>query len=153
VAARWGEITALDGAQEYPNANAALMDMLTRRHPADEEEAKEAGDEPSLATVREVFNRMTESFQADVAAGVDVVFQFHISGSGGGDWHVTVKGGTCTVESGVHDRPTTTLRMADEDFLALVGGRLPAMQAFTTGKLRIEGDLMKSQLIEKLFEW
>jgi putative sterol carrier protein len=57
------------------------------------------------------------------------------------------------VESGVHARPTTTLRIADEDFLALIGGRLPAMQAFTTGKLRIEGDLMKSQLIEKLFKW
>jgi putative sterol carrier protein len=50
-------------------------------------------------------------------------------------------------------RPITTLRMADEDFLALIGGRLPAMQAFTTSKLRIEGDLMKSQLIEKLFRF
>jgi putative sterol carrier protein len=43
--------------------------------------------------------------------------------------------------------------MADDDFLALIGGRLPAMQAFTSGKLKIEGDLMKSQLIEKLFKF
>jgi putative sterol carrier protein len=43
--------------------------------------------------------------------------------------------------------------MADEDFLALVAGQLPAMQAFTSGKLKIEGDLMKSQLIEKLFKF
>jgi putative sterol carrier protein len=27
------------------------------------------------------------------------------------------------------------------------------MSAFTTGKLKIEGDLMKSQLIEKLFRY
>ena len=160
VAARWKEITALDGAREYPNANAALMDMLTRQPPAvsgrrsgEEEEEKGAEDEGGLATVQGVFDRMGESFQADAAAGVDVVFQFHISGSGGGDWHVTVKEGTCTVESGVHARPTTTFRMADKDFLALIGGRLPAMQAFTTSKLRIEGDLMKSQLIEKLFRF
>jgi putative sterol carrier protein len=26
------------------------------------------------------------------------------------------------------------------------------MQAYTSGKLRIEGDIMKSQLIEKLFK-
>jgi putative sterol carrier protein len=26
------------------------------------------------------------------------------------------------------------------------------MQAFTSGKLKIEGDLMKSQLLEKLFK-
>ena len=28
-----------------------------------------------------------------------------------------------------------------------------AMKAFTSGKLKIEGDLMKSQLIEKLFKY
>jgi len=40
--------------------------------------------------------------------------------------------------------------MSDEGFLQLIGGQLPAMQAFTSGKLKIEGDLIKSQLIEKL---
>ncbi|MEE4264400.1 MAG: SCP2 sterol-binding domain-containing protein [Desulfobacteraceae bacterium] len=33
----------------------------------------------------------------------------------------------------------------------MMGGKLPAMQAFTSGKLLIEGDVMKSQLLEKLF--
>jgi len=35
----------------------------------------------------------------------------------------------------------------------MMNGKLPAMQAYTTGKLKIEGDIMKSQLIEKLFNW
>jgi putative sterol carrier protein len=43
--------------------------------------------------------------------------------------------------------------MADDDFLALMEGKLKAMQAYTSGKLKIEGDLMKSQLIEKLFKF
>jgi putative sterol carrier protein len=43
--------------------------------------------------------------------------------------------------------------MSDEDFLTLIAGKLNAMQAFTAGKLKIEGDLMKSQLIEKLFKF
>jgi putative sterol carrier protein len=34
----------------------------------------------------------------------------------------------------------------------MIGGALPAMQAYTSGKLKIEGDVMKSQLIEKLFK-
>jgi len=34
-----------------------------------------------------------------------------------------------------------------------MGGKLKAMQAFTSGKLKIEGDIMKSQLIEKLFKF
>ncbi len=43
--------------------------------------------------------------------------------------------------------------MSDEDFLSLIEGKLNAMQAYTSGKLKIEGDLMKSQLIEKLFKF
>jgi len=53
----------------------------------------------------------------------------------------------------VFSQPTTTLKMSDEDFLKYVGGQLPAMQAYTTGRLKIEGDLIKSQLIEKLFKF
>jgi putative sterol carrier protein len=34
----------------------------------------------------------------------------------------------------------------------MMSGSLPAMQAFSSGKLVIEGDIMKSQLIEKLFK-
>jgi hypothetical protein len=30
---------------------------------------------------------------------------------------------------------------------------LPAMQAYSTGKLKIAGNLMKSQLVEKLFRF
>jgi len=41
--------------------------------------------------------------------------------------------------------------LRDQRFLAMMGGKLPAMQAFTSGKLLIEGDVMKSQLLEKLF--
>jgi len=151
----WAKIDSLAGGQEYPNANAALMSMLTGSQKAPEEagEEEEKKGKGGLMTVQGVFDQMTESFQADAAAGVDVVFQFNISGPGGGDWHVTVKGGTCTVEPGIHSKPTTTLKMLDEDFQKYVRGQLPAMQAYTTGRLKIEGDLMMSQLIEKLFKF
>ena len=45
-------------------------------------------------------------------------------------------------------KPICTLEIEDQDFLALMSGKLPAMQAYTSGKLKIEGDIMKSQLIE-----
>jgi putative sterol carrier protein len=34
----------------------------------------------------------------------------------------------------------------------MMSGKLSAMKAYTSGKIKIEGDLMKSQLIEKLFK-
>ena len=70
----------------------------------------------------------------------------------GGDWYCEVENRQCRVTAGRHERPTCTLSMAAPDFLALMDGRLPPMQAFNTGKLRIEGDTMMSQLIEKLFK-
>jgi hypothetical protein len=35
----------------------------------------------------------------------------------------------------------------------MMNGTLPAMQAYTSGKLMIGGDVMKSQLIGKLFRF
>ena len=43
--------------------------------------------------------------------------------------------------------------MADGDFLALIAGKLDGMQAYTSGKLKVEGDILKSQLIGRLFKF
>ena len=45
------------------------------------------------------------------------------------------------------------MKMGDSDFLDLMNGKRPCMQAYTSGKVIIEGDIMKSQLIEKLFKF
>ncbi|MGO9136634.1 MAG: MaoC/PaaZ C-terminal domain-containing protein [Syntrophales bacterium] len=103
--------------------------------------------------VKAIFEKMPSVFNADAAQGVDVVFQFSISGEGGGDWYAEVKGGACKVEAGVHPSPTSTIKMDAADFVDMINGKLPAMQAFTSGKLKIGGDIMKSQLIMRLFKF
>ncbi|MCU0579687.1 MAG: SDR family NAD(P)-dependent oxidoreductase [Desulfobacterota bacterium] len=145
----WEAINALTGAKEYFNTTLAFGDMLLGGNSASET-AVPALEGPDVAAV---FTGLPQAFRADKAAGVDVIFQFRISGPGGGDWFAVIRDGACTVTAGQHEKPTTTIRMADGDFLNLMSGKLPAMQAFTAGKLKIEGDLMKSQLIEKLFKF
>jgi len=49
VAARWEEITNLENAQEYFNANAALMDMLTENKGAEEQRSRGAEEQGSRA--------------------------------------------------------------------------------------------------------
>ena len=93
------------------------------------------------------------AFAADAAAGLDVVFQYNIGGEGGGEWYCVIADGSCRVQAGAHEKPTCTLMMEAADFLAMMNGKLAAMQAYTSGKLKISGDLMKSQLIEKLFKF
>jgi hypothetical protein len=95
---KWKEITTLEDAKEYSNANAALMAMLTTPAP---QQASAEEREGGLTTFQGVFERMGEFFQ--------------------------------------------------EDFLKYISGQLPAMQAYSSGRLKIEGD--KSQLIEKLFKF
>ncbi|MBI5569420.1 MAG: SDR family NAD(P)-dependent oxidoreductase [Desulfomonile tiedjei] len=146
---QWSAINDLTGAKEYGGLNPALAEMVGAFSPKPAEAAAPSG----TPTAKSVFDRMPAAFQADKAAGVDVVFQYRITGPGGGEWYVQIKDGACEVAQGVHEKPTTTIVMSDEDFLALIQRKLNAMQAFTSGKLKIEGDLMKSQLIEKLFKF
>jgi putative sterol carrier protein len=143
----WEKINSLDGAQAYEEASSAVFALITP--PADNLEETQPEGQGSVAAI---FKEMPKTFRADAAAGVDVVFQFSISGEGGGDWQCLIKDSTCEVEAGIHEKPACTLKMAASDFLAMMEGRLPAMQAYTSGKLKIEGDIMKSQLLEKLFK-
>ena len=147
----WADINEIADGREYDNAMAALTPVMEAFSPKKKEVAEEGGG--GELTVAEIFKQMPTAFVADKAAGVEVVFQYSISGPGGGEWGVIIKDQTCTVKEGANDSPTTTILMSDKDFMALIQGKLDAMQAFTTGKLKIKGDLMKSQLIEKLFKF
>ncbi len=144
------KINSLEGAKEMADLNAALFDMMTPAAP------KAASAAPTAASgepaPRQIFEQMPGAFQKDAAAGVDVVFQYTISGPQGGDWIITVKDGACKVETGKAAKATCTIKMADNDFVQMVTGKLDPMKAFTSGKLLIDGDVMKSQLIQKLFK-
>ena len=144
----WDKINSMKGAKEIENANSAIIDLITP--PGEKDDAQDAPEE-GQSNIQAVFDQMAGSFKADAAAGVDVVFQFNISGKGGGDWYCIIKDAICTIDSGIHEKPICTIKMADADFLSMMSGKLAPMQAFTSGKLKIEGDMMKSQLLEKLF--
>ena len=142
-------INSLENAREMADANDAIFALISP--PADTETEKPSQGSAGDMDVEACFAGMRDTFNAEAAEGVHVVFQFSISGKGGGEWNCVIKEKTCTIEAGVHDQPNCTLKMTDNDFLDMMTGKLPAMQAYTSGKLQIEGDILKSQLIEKLF--
>ena len=148
IVAQKAAIESMDNAKEYYQLNDQVGDaLLAFEAPKKSEETQSTG----FASCADVFANMPDSFIADAAQGVDVVFQFNISGDGGGDWVITIKDQTCTVKEGTADA-TCTLKMEASNYLDMMNGKLPAMQAYTSGKLKISGDIMKSQLIEKLFK-
>jgi len=95
-------------------------------------------------SVRDVFERhMPERLKSkpDVVAKINSVYQFNISGPGGGQWSVdcTQPGGA--VASGPSAGAKCTVSCIDADFLAIVNGKLNAQMAFMSGKLKIQGDM------------
>jgi putative sterol carrier protein len=159
VVANWERISSMDGAREYDNTNDFVGDILPNLNAKEEdsmekkEEETAAGAGKGLSDVKTVFENMPKVFNVDAASGMDVTFQFSLSGEGGGDWYAEVKGGTCKVQAGIYSNPTSTIKMDAADFLDMIGGTLSAMQAFMSGKLKVEGDIMKAQLIGKLFKF
>ncbi len=152
VAGAMERIRSLKDFREFDDTTSFMGSMLQAFQGGGVEEAGEDAGAGGV-TVAEVFARMPEAFHPEKAAGVDVVFQYSISGQGGGDWHAVIKDEKCEVAEGKHASPTTTIKMEAADFLDMITGKLNAMQAYTKGQLKIEGDLMKSQLIEKLFRF
>jgi NAD(P)-dependent dehydrogenase (short-subunit alcohol dehydrogenase family)/acyl dehydratase/putative sterol carrier protein len=139
-------IASLDGAKEFHDTNTAVGPMLEAWSPKEEARGGDKG-----LTVKGIFERMPEAFQAEKAAGVAVVFQWKISGDQGGDWQVIIQDGQCEVKEGTHPSPSVTLKISGENFVKFITKQVSAVQAFTTGKIKIEGDMVKSQLVEKLF--
>jgi len=105
----------------------------------------------TITNVKEAFTKMSEIFNPGIAQGLDVAFQFDITGEGGGNWNVGVKDGACQIQEGSHKAPTVTLTMSCETWLAIVNRELNAMQAFMGGQLKVSGDIMLAQRVSELF--
>lgn len=149
IKAGMAKIGTLEGGKEYFQLNDQVGDVMMA-FSAPPSGGAAASDVPASAA--DAFDIMESKFVADAAEGVDVVFQYNITGDGGGEWYAVVKDKTCKVSKGTHDKPTTTIIMDTPNFMAMMNKTLNPMQAYTSGKLKIEGDLMKSQLLEKIFK-
>ncbi len=104
-----------------------------------------------VSTVEEYFDTLPRRFRSEAAEGVRAVFQFELSGPGGGTYSVTVDGRSLTVAAAAHASPTVTLRMAADDYVKLANGKLNGHWAFMTGKMKVSGDMMTAMKMQSLF--
>lgn len=100
---------------------------------------------------KEIFANIQNNFKPEAAAGVDAVYQFSISGEGGGEWNATVSGGTCTVKEGTADSPNCTVVTDASTWVDIVSKKTSSMSAFMSGKLKIKGDMGLAMKLEPMF--
>jgi (3R)-3-hydroxyacyl-CoA dehydrogenase / 3a,7a,12a-trihydroxy-5b-cholest-24-enoyl-CoA hydratase / enoyl-CoA hydratase 2 len=78
------------------------------------------------------------------AEKVKTAFLFKLSAPES-QWTIDLSTPPGTVSEGAVGKPACTLEMSDADFMAMATGQADAMKLFSTGKLKISGDVMASQ--------
>ncbi|MCA9622487.1 MAG: SCP2 sterol-binding domain-containing protein, partial [Myxococcales bacterium] len=104
---------------------------------------------PSVPVSADIFHAIG-TFLADNSATVEKVqkvFQFQLTGPDS-VWTVDAKGGA--VGEGETQKPDCTLALSDGDFMDMCTGKADPMKLFSTGKLKISGDIMASQKLSFL---
>jgi 2,4-dienoyl-CoA reductase-like NADH-dependent reductase (Old Yellow Enzyme family)/putative sterol carrier protein/thioredoxin reductase len=100
-----------------------------------------------------MFDGMQAAFDPNAAAGQRAVIQYVIdSPAGEMSYQLDVADGVCEIVKGAAESPRVTLALGLPDFLRMMTGELNGMQAFTSGKLKITGDLMFSQVLSTWFK-
>ena len=93
--------------------------------------------------IDEVFTEMGDRLKAnpDKVKGMNAIYQFDLTGDGGGERWVKLAEGGGDMGEGQAESPNITITMAASDFLDLVDGKLDGTMAFMSGKLKVKGDM------------
>ena len=102
-------------------------------------------------TIAESFETMVSIFNPAAAGSMNKTLQWNITGADAGKYALKIANGTCELINGGVEKADITLTMADTDWLAIAEGKLDAMGAFTSGKLKVGGDMMLAMKIQQLF--
>jgi putative sterol carrier protein len=91
-------------------------------------------------TVEVAIMGMPMRFDADAAAGVEVMIQFRVSGADGGSYYLRVADGSCESFEGTAPAPDLTIDTPDTVWLRIARGELDGAQALGQQLYSIEGD-------------
>lgn len=101
---------------------------------------------------KQAFDMMPTRFNKEAAKGLNAIYQFDLSGDGGGKWHVIINNDSCQVKEGPAASPSITISMTAQDYLDMLSGKLNGQMAFMTGKLRIAGDMGLALRMQSIFQ-
>ncbi|WP_225307436.1 SCP2 sterol-binding domain-containing protein [Nitrincola iocasae] len=107
------------------------------------------GEAPTMADLHAVFSAMEQRFNSSAAGDLSAVFQYQITD--GEAWNVSVDNGSCKVAQGEHDDPSVTLTMDAQTLEEVMSGETDGMQAFMTGRIQADGDIMLATRLTSIF--
>ena len=87
-----------------------------------------------------LFPTMVSKFDASKSQGINSTIQFDLSGDNGGLYWLRIADDGATYGEGQAESPKMTLKANADDFDGIISGKTNPMQAFMTGKIKIQGD-------------
>lgn len=99
-----------------------------------------------LAKVKETASKVDASNIGFLAV------QVNITGKENGVFYVEVKDGKINVEPYEYNDRNCAITISLPDFVKLANGKLDPVFAFTTGKLKVDGDITKALEFSKLLK-
>lgn len=115
--------------------------------------APRAGGRPG--SVEELLGVVKLLLSESLVSQVGACFQFHISSSDGQNslYYVDLSQASGSVGTGSPDKePDVTLSMSDGDLLAMFEGSLRPYAAYTSGRLKVQGNLRTAMKLEELIK-
>jgi putative sterol carrier protein len=100
--------------------------------------------------VAQIFTNIADNFDPSRLDGINATIQFDLSGDNGGLYWVKMADGGAESGEGAIDTPSMTLKAAADDWANMVNGDLNPMQAFMTGKIKIQGDMALAMKLQAL---
>ncbi len=101
--------------------------------------------------VEEIFNTMKDRFRPEGAKGVNASFGYDIKGEG--KWKLTVKSDSMSIEKTDDLAGCASVMVADgETFVGVNTGKVDGINAFTSGKVKVEGDFTAFGKTAKMFK-
>ncbi|NXV57098.1 HSDL2 protein, partial [Molothrus ater] len=135
--------------------NAAQEEKKLSRSQQEGADAAKAKTESAAAMpsgpVAETFRVIQGAVTEEYVKSTQGVFQFELSGDGGGTWYIDLK--TKGGSAGFGKPPVTAdvvMSMSSADFVKMFTGKLKPTLAFMTGRLRIKGNMALAIKLEKM---
>jgi len=96
-------------------------------------------------SAREIILGLPARFKSDQAEGIDFIVHIMASGIQGGDFTIIVNNSTCTVNEGLTETATCTVKTTAETYVGMENGKINPTMAIMTGKVKVSniGQMIK----------
>ncbi len=108
-------------------------------------------DPSERCAVDEACDRLRKLFDAEAARDVRAVYELELTGPQGGTLAARIDDGRLDVAPGPAASPDLRLRLAAEDFLAILAGRSNADMLFMEDRIGWSGELSLALKMRRLF--